>query len=195
MNIFAPAHGAQRLSLPEYLKLCRTHFARYWKHYTIPLACVFLLQFVIRFDVNYTESLPDHVFVTVKGWKTGLKRGDYVAYRFPNEHPYSPFRKGDHMVKIIVGTAGDEVRMNADRSFSIFASDDSSAFKTLGGHSTGVAKTVSRTGKPLEAGPTGVIPEGSYYVYAPHKDSLDSRYAIVGWVTTDDIIGRSFSLF
>ena len=77
MNIFAPAHGAQRLSLPEYLKLCRTHFARYWKHYTIPLACVFLLQFVIRFDVNYTESLPDHVFVTVKGWKTGLKRSTW----------------------------------------------------------------------------------------------------------------------
>ena len=85
--------------------------------------------------------------------------------------------------------------MNADRSFTIFASGDSSAFKTLGGHSTGVAKTVSRASKPLEAGPTGVIPEGSYYVYAPHKDSLDSRYAIVGWVTTDDIIGRSFSLF
>ena len=41
----------------------------------------------------------------------------------------------------------------------------------------------------------GVIPAGHYYVYAPHKDSLDSRYALVGWISEEEIIGRTFSLF
>ena len=198
MSLLAPANGAPRLSLPEYLNLCATHFRRYWKHYMIPLVAVFLLQFVIRIDVNYTDSLPDHVFVTVKGWKTGLKRGDYIAYRFPTENPISPFRKGDHMVKIIAGVGGDTVTMTEARGFSVIAPGEkqSASMMIPGTNGTvGVAKTLSRAGKPLEAGPVGVIPDGHYYVYAPHKDSLDSRYALVGWISEEEIIGRTFSLF
>ena len=198
MSLLAPANGAPRLSLPEYLNLCRSHFLRYWKHYTIPLVAVFLPQFVIRVDVNYTDSLPDHVFITVKGWKTGLKRGDYIAYRFPTENPISPFRKGDHMVKIIAGVGGDTVSMTATRGFTVLSPGEvvSTSMMIPGSNGTlGVAKTLSRRGFPLEAGPVGVIPEGSFYVYAPHPDSLDSRYALVGWVSSDEIIGRTFALF
>ncbi len=195
-SLLTPAKGARRLTLPEYLALCKAHIHRYWKHYTIPLLVVFLLQLVVRIDVNYTESLPDHVFITVKGWKSELKRGDYVAYHFPSESSVSPFRKGDHMVKIIGGVAGDEVRMDAQRNFTIVSPDASTALvSVVGGSSMGTAKSYSRAGKLLEPGPVGVIPEGAYYVFAPHKDSLDSRYAIVGWVKTDDLIGRTFSLF
>ena len=195
MRLLTPANGAPRLSLPDYLDLCMTHFRRYWKHYLIPVVAVFLLQFVIRIDINYTESLPDHVFITVKGWKTGLKRGDYVAYAFPSENPVSPFRKGDHMVKIIGGVAGDLVVMKENRYFEIIQPGRDEIVKVLGGSTLGMAKTLSRTGKPLDAGPVGVIPEGRFYVYAPHKDSLDSRYAMVGWITDQDILGRTFSLF
>ena len=195
MSLFAPANGNARLSVPEYLQLCSSHFRRYWKHYSIPLVVVFLLQFFIRIDVNYTESLPDHVFITVKGWKSNIQRGDYVAYAFPSENPVSPFRKGDHMVKIVGGVAGDKVIMTENRSFQIIQPGQEKFAATLGGDSMGISKTVSRMGKPLEAGPVGVIPEGHYYVFAPHKDSLDSRYAMVGWITNDDIIGRTFSLF
>lgn len=195
MRMLAPANGAPRLTLPEYMNLCVTHFRHYWKHYLIPLVAVFLLQIVIRIDVNYTESLPDHVFITVKGWKTGLKRGDYVAYAFPSENPISPFRKGDHMVKIIGGVAGDQVVMKVNRGYEIIHPGGEEMAKVLGGNSMGIAKTLSRAGKPLEAGPVGVIPDGRFYVFAPHTDSLDSRYAMVGWISTDDIIGRTFSLF
>ena len=55
--------------------------------------------------------IRDSVFITVKGWKSGLGRGDYVAYKFPTENPASPFRKGDHMVKLVLGTHGDEVKV------------------------------------------------------------------------------------
>lgn len=198
MSFFAPANGAQRLSLPEYLDLCKEHFRGYWKHYTFPLVAVFLLQFAIRIDVNYTDSLPDHVFITVKGWNTGLKRGDYIAFKFPNENPISPFRKGDHMVKIVGGVAGDTVTMTAERGFSVLSPGEvaSKALAIPGSNGTlGVAKTLSRRGMPLEPGPVGVIPEGSYYVYAPHPDSLDSRYAITGWVHETEIFGRTFAIF
>lgn len=198
MSFFAPAKGVARLSFPEYVRLCKAHFNHYWMHYTIPLVAVFLLQFIIRVDVNYTDSLPDHVFITVKGWKTGLKRGDYIAYRFPTENPTSPFRKGDHMVKIIGGVGGDTVSMTEARGFTVVAPGEKLSTSTMipGSNGTiGVAKTVSRRGLPLEAGPVGVIPQGSFYVYAPHTDSLDSRYAMVGWISTENIIGRTFSIF
>jgi conjugal transfer pilin signal peptidase TrbI len=29
---------------------------------------------------------------------------------------------------------------------------------------------------------------------APHPDSLDSRYALVGWVDEEQIIGRAFQI-
>lgn len=186
-----------RLSPKEYLALCTTHFKANWKYYVLPVAGVLLLQTIVRLDVNYTESLPDHVFLTIKGWKTGLKAGDYVAYRFPTENPYSPFRKGDHMVKIIGGVEGDVVQMSSDRYFTILEAGKPSASASIpGGKGThGKAKERSMRGYPLEAGPVGIIPKDAFYVFAPHPDSLDSRYAMVGWITKEDIIGRTFPIF
>ena len=59
----------------------------------------------------------------------------------------------------------------------------------------GTAKAVSRKGLPLDTGPVGVLPPGRYYVRAPHPDSLDSRYALTGWIAEDQIIGRAYALF
>ncbi len=39
------------------------------------------------------------------------------------------------------------------------------------------------------------MPIGSYYVRAPHPDSLDSRYALTGWVSLSQIFGRAHALF
>ncbi|PZR43703.1 MAG: hypothetical protein DI537_61865 [Stutzerimonas stutzeri] len=44
-------------------------------------------------------------------------------------------------------------------------------------------------------GPVGVIQEGHYYMTAPNPDSLDSRYALVGWVSDEQIVGRAFRVF
>lgn len=52
-------------------------------------------------------------------------------------------------------------------------------------------KPRSRTGEALEAGPTGIIPAGCYYVGSPHKDGFDSRYAAIGFVCRDRIIGTA----
>jgi conjugal transfer pilin signal peptidase TrbI len=186
-----------RLSLPEYLTLCVTQFKRHWIAFVVPLAALLVLQIFIRIDVNYTESLPDHVFITVKGWKSGLQRGDYVAYTFPTDNDVSLFRKGDHMVKIVRGVGGDRVERKENGHFAIHVENitASAVDSQLELNSIGIAKPFSKAGKALVPGPEGVIPKGSYYVYAPHTDSLDSRYAIVGWINDEHIIGRTFPIF
>jgi conjugal transfer pilin signal peptidase TrbI len=65
----------------------------------------------------------------------------------------------------------------------------------VNGTPVGVAKALSRQGKPLEPGPTGILPAGRYYVRAPHPDSLDSRYRLTGWISESQIIGRAYALF
>jgi hypothetical protein len=62
-------------------------------------------------------------------------------------------------------------------------------------HFAGQAKTIGLDGQALQPGPTGVLPAGRFYVYAPHTDSLDSRYAPTGWIHQRQIIGRAHALF
>jgi conjugal transfer pilin signal peptidase TrbI len=184
----------KRLSVGEYLRLCVIHFLRYWWQYTLPLAVIIVLQLFIRIDVNLTESLPDRVFVTVKGATSNIERGDYIAFKWPGGGPYP---KGFHFVKIVAGVPGDVVRVDEERNFYI---DKSEKRKTGEGISlterhVGIAKTHSKHGMPLDVGPTGVIPSGHYYVYAPHPDSLDSRYALTGWIPQEAIIGKTYAIF
>lgn len=183
-----------QLSLRDYIDVCVKHGRKYWWQYLLPVAVIGILQIFVRLDVNYTDSLPDHAFITVKGWRTGLKHGDYVAYEFPTESPISPFRKGSHMVKLVGGVPGDTVTMDEQGNFRVVRADDSKALQQLGGSVLATAKTHTKTGKPIKPGPVGVIPEGHYFVFAPHKDSLDSRYEITGWIPEANILGRTFPI-
>lgn len=185
--------AGKRLSPREYINLCARHFRYYWKRYTAPVVVLIVMQLFIRVDVNYTESLPDHVFITVKGWNTGLTYGDYVAYKFPTNSDLTLFRKGDHMVKIVLGKPGDEVKVSDQGQVVIARTEDRHNF--VNERTAGIAKPVSKAGKPLEAIHPGTIPEGYFYAYAPHPDSLDSRYSLVGFISDNEIIGRSFPIF
>lgn len=183
-----------QLTPREYLDVCVLHAKKHWWQYLLPVVFVGLLQFFVRLDINYTDSLPDHAFITVKGWKSGLKHGDYVAYEFPTESHISPFRKGAHMVKLIGGVAGDTVIMDEKGNFRVLRADWSEAQRALGGSIIATAKPYTKTGRAIKPGPVGVIPEGHYFVFAPHKDSLDSRYEIVGWIKDENILGRTFPI-
>jgi len=133
-------------------------------------------QFV-SLSLNVTESLPERFFVIVKG--ASVARGDYVAFRW---HGGGPYREGTTFVKIVAGVAGDSVT-EENRAFYV------------NGEPVGVAKTHSRTGMPLEPGPTGIIQEGHLYVRATHKDSLDSRYSLTGWIRRSEVIGKAYAIF
>lgn len=119
---------------------------------------------------NESSSLPDFGFVVRLG--TLPHAGDYVAFRLVGD----PFYGNVTVVKKVGGVAGDVVTA-LDRTYFV------------DGRMIGRAKPISMTGVPLKAGPLGTIPTGQYFVYAPNKDSYDSRYANIGWIPAARIVG------
>ncbi len=65
---------------------------------------------------------------------------------------------------------------------------------SLDGVAVGRAKTHALDGRPLEAIAPGVIPPGRYFLHADHPDSHDSRYAGIGLVPRERILGRTVAL-
>jgi len=190
-----PSAIRQRLNLRAYFALCAENLRRRWWQLLLPIVVIGIFQIFFRLDVNLSESLPDHVFVTMKGQTADIKSGDYIAFKWPGGGPYP---QGFHFIKIVLGVPGDVVSMDGERNFYI---DKADANKTnlkevfLAGRSVGKAKTHSLKGEPLQAGLTGVIPPDHFYVYAPHPDSLDSRYAMTGWIPRDAILGKTYPIF
>ena len=64
----------------------------------------------------------------------------------------------------------------------------------LDGVPAGRAKTFALDGRPLAAIAPGVIPPGRFYVHAGHVDSHDSRYAEIGLVPGERILGRAVAM-
>lgn len=127
---------------------------------------------------NYTESLPQPFFVVEKNILP--EKGQFIAFRVPR-NPY--YQEGTEFVKIVGGVTGDVVSMDSERNFYV------------NGHLIGKAKEHSKTGQPLATGPVGRIPAGRYFVYTPHKDSYDSRYKDIGWVSKTQVVGKAITPF
>ena len=76
---------------------------------------------------------------------------------------------------------------------SMFLSEsDGTVF--VDGEVAGRAKKHALDGRPLKAIGPGVIPPGHYYLHADHPDSHDSRYAEIGLVPRDRILGFALPL-
>lgn len=78
--------------------------------------------------------------------------------------------------KHVLGMPGDVVTRQG-RTFAV------------NGKVVAAAKPRSRKGEVLALGPTGTIPAGCYYVGTDHPDSFDSRYAAIGWICANRILG------
>jgi len=133
-------------------------------------------------SINVSNSLPGTIFLIQKGAKP--QKGDLVAFRYAGGGPY---HQGVLFLKRLVGTTGAAVSTKdiGDGYRDFF----------VNGQDVGRAKPISSDGLPLAPGPEGAIPPGHYYMAAPNPDSLDSRYALVGWVGEDQIVGRAFRVF
>lgn len=129
-----------------------------------------------RLSFNTSESLPGHLYMVQVGVLPA--KGDYVAVR-PPKNRFFPAWLG--FLKQVRGVAGDVVAEH-DRKFSI------------NGEELAYAKPQSLKGVPLQAGPVGTLPPGHYWVWTPHPDSFDSRYADVGWIDQSRVIGRAIRL-
>jgi len=152
----------------------QAHAARWGLAYLLVGLSAWGFQRHYAIAVNLSPSLPQQVFLIEKGKPP--QRGDLVAFRWQGHGKPVTF------VKILTGLPGDTVH-RVDRTYFV----DSTA--------VGVTKTHSLKGAPLALGPAGTLPPGRYYVSAPHPDSLDSRYALVGWIAQDQIIGKAHALF
>lgn len=124
--------------------------------------------------VNASQSLPERVYLVHKK-DHNLNRGDYVAFRWHGGGPYLP---GVSFTKIVMGVPGDVVTMQGRDVY-------------INGQYVSTAKTRATTGQLLELGRTGVIPPGHFYVHGTNKDSLDSRYAITGWIKAEAVVGKA----
>lgn len=85
-------------------------------------------------------------------------------------------------LKTVRGLPGAQVTVDADRMVAV------------DGVVLGRAKEAARDGRLLEAVAAGVAPADRYYLHADHADSHDSRYAEVGFVPRERILGRAVPL-
>lgn len=130
----------------------------------------FLARYRIGF--NATTSLSDWGYVIDRN-NRAPSRGDLVEFVVP-DNDYYP--SGASFVKRVAGVPGDLVERRGDEVF-------------VAGARVGKVKTHDRQGRPAAPGPLGVIPPGQFFVAGDHVDSLDSRYAIVGFIENRRIRG------
>lgn len=154
-----------------------THLRRWGLAYAAAVTGALWFHSHYALGLNATHSLPGTLYLIERGVRP--QRGEQVAFRWAGGGPYPV---GVTFIKVLAGQPGDTVT----REGLTFI---------VAGTALGPAKPTSRRGEPLEPGPTGTLPEGRYFVFAPHPDSLDSRYALTGWIAREQFIGRARAIF
>lgn len=178
MAVNSASHAIrQRFDAALFCNRLTCHLRRWGFLYLLTAIAAVWFDARYKLGINSTTSLPQQLFLIQRGEQP--VRGDHVAFRWLGGGPYPA---GATFIKIVAGVPGDVVTRLDEHYF-------------VNGLPVGQAKPVSRQGNALEPGPTGTVPEGFYYVRAPHPDSLDSRYALTGWVSQAQILGRAHALF
>lgn len=184
--IASPTHGLTEALSRAYRagQAVRNHSPRY----VVPSLFIALLvaMWSIKYTlaVNMTPSLPIRLAVIERGTWPGHV-GELVAYRSTG---FGPIPKGVLLVKRVVGMAGDRVRCDPVVSPTIQCEAVIQA--STGLETRRLVRKFTRQARPLEAGPTGVIPPMHYHVAGDHEHSFDSRYALMGWIRADQVVGR-----
>ena len=138
------------------------------------LSVLTLVSQSIVFRWNVSESLPGKLYAGLT-WKFTPKRGDIVSFDQPGF--------AAPIVKVVVGVSEDNV-------------DLLMGHVSVNGSDRGIVLDKSpRSGKPLKAIQPGKIPEGYVYVWAPHPESYDSRYADIGLIHVSRLKERLWLVF
>jgi conjugal transfer pilin signal peptidase TrbI len=126
--------------------------------------------------INASDSLPNWALLVEAG--RFPSRGDYVVFD-PGRDPLVLKHFGARpkaFAKIVYGVPGDVVSRDG-------------ALVLVDGREVARIKPLTRQGEALVPGPTGVVPKGCIFAATPHKDGFDSRYAAIGFVCRDRLLG------
>lgn len=157
----------------------RAHYQRHWLKWVTVITAALLFQHFYMIGINISPSLPQRVFLIEKGSFTPQK-GDYAAFRW---HGQGGFYVGQpYFTKMVKGVGGDVVTVQGQEVF-------------VNGEFVALAKQHSSAGKRMDVVAPKVIAEDEFFALASNPNSLDSRYAVVGYIKTSDIIGRAYPLF
>lgn len=128
--------------------------------------------------INATDSLPHWAFLLEK--KRPASAGDLIFFRPPpSELLLTHFGEGEQLFgKHVLGVGGDVVTV-AGRAVLI------------NGRQVAVAKTTSKRGVPLEVVAPQTIPFDCFFVGTDHPDGFDSRYAAIGIICRDRVLGTA----
>ena len=163
----------------DFSRLLLAHLRTHWFAYAlVPLAFA-MFQSNYRIGVNETPSLPQTFFLIHK--RADVQKGDYVSFRIPPGNSPVKFNHKMILTKIVVGSPGDVVTVQGRL---VYVNDIP----------VGFAKEKSLKGEPLDPIEPLVVPPGHFYVMGLHKDSLDSRYTLVGLVPTTNLVGRAYPI-
>ncbi|MFD2780347.1 S26 family signal peptidase [Novosphingobium pokkalii] len=122
------------------------------------------------------RSLPNWALLVETGRFPA--RGDYVVFAPGHDLLVIKHFGADPkpFAKITYGVPGDVVTRTGDAV-------------QVNGKTIAHLKPKTHQGEDLVPGPLGTIPPGCIYAGSPHKDGFDSRYAAIGFVCRDRLIG------
>ncbi len=143
----------------------------------VALAALWLLA-CSRVHVNASWSDPAWAYFLLPLYREPGP-GDRVLFDPPGEASGTPRLP---YMKTVLGAPGTHVSIASDGTVSV------------DGAVAGRAKKNALDGRPLKATGPGTIPPGHYYLHADHPDSHDSRYAEIGLVPRERILGFAWPL-
>ena len=131
--------------------------------------------------INTSQSLPNWAFWIDR--KRVPARGDFVVFN-PPRTPLIVAHFGKvpaPFAKRVLGMPGDIVTRDGP-------------IVRIKGREVARLKAFSKRGETLDPGPLGRIPEHCYYLGTAHADGFDSRYADIGFVCRNRIVGTGDSV-
>jgi len=135
--------------------------------------------------INRSPSLPNWAYFVERGATPVI--GD-VAFFVPPKNALVAKHFGSAPAafgKVVYAAGGDVIEHRGDQVLVHRTTDGVGRPAQL----VSVRKPYSARGEVLEAGPSGRVPDGCYYMGSPHKDGFDSRYAAIGFVCDRQIVG------
>lgn len=158
-------------------------FSRYYLGVISFLVVMIAFNQFVYVGISLDQSFPDdHLYIALK--KDVIpEKGQKMAVRTV-KGPFGP-PEGLILAKRVYGIPGDIVTVGGKDGREVF----------INGERVAYAKKFSKHGKPLTVTRGGTIPPRMLYVGTPSKDSYDSRYATLGFVPYDRIVGRIYTLF